>query len=426
MTGKAALVFVAGFSFIIGYISMNLNNLATQATSNMALYNQTTASHGIATTAANVGLAKFYQDTSWRGSISQTMTGVNKGSFTATMADLGGNKLRLQSVSTYAVPGAGNIHDTVEVYFDSRKRNSFSMYAWMTDFEGNVFWVTGDTVWGRVHSNGNLHVNGKPVFMEKATTSKGFDPKAGTGTNKAIFKKGYETGIAQIVFPTDLNEIITASAVASGGKRYAGEIWVTLDPKTSANNDGTAYVRSTKTGPIIDSIDLNNAGFDGVLLGDQKVHVQGTLDGNLSVASLTDVYVEDDVLYERNPQLVTSDDMLGLVANNNVVVAHNVANNNNVEIQASIFTRTGSFTAENYNTRGLCGTLRVLGSIVQKTRGAVGTFSGSNLTSGLSKRYRFDDRLSDPTVRPPYYPGFYVRTYAITNWWESYRIRLSL
>jgi hypothetical protein len=68
------------------------------------------------------------------------------------------------------------------------------------------------------------------------------------------------------------------------------------------------------------------------------------------------------------------------------------------------------------------GELRVLGSIVQDTRGAIGQFSGSTITSGFSKRYRYDDRLGDQSFRPPFYPGYYVATYAITNWWESYRV----
>jgi hypothetical protein len=130
----------------------------------------------------------------------------------------------------------------------------------------------------------------------------------------------------------------------------------------------------------------------------------------------------NDLYYERNPQTIpSSDDLLGLVANNNVVIANNAANNSGVDIFGNIFARSGSFTAENYNSRPI-STLKVLGSIVQNTRGAVGQFSGSSLTNGFSKRYRFDDRLNDPAFRPPYYPGYYVRTLSVANWWESFKI----
>jgi hypothetical protein len=421
MGGRAALIVVMSLSFILGYIGFNMNRYATDAVGNMASYYDASASHNLALAGANVGLSTFYQDTTWFGTTTQTLDEASlKGSFTVSIAALGGNNVRLRSVSTYKTWYSQDLHDTVEVYFNRNRLNSFSMYAWMTDFEGNVFWITGDTVWGRVHSNGNLHVNGSPVFMEKATTSKQFDPKVGKGANHAIFKQGYETGVASIDFPTNLNDLIAAST--SGGKKYTSAIWVTLSPGTSASGDGVAYIRSTQSGPIIDSISLSDPGFNGVIMSTGRVNVQGTLDGKLTIASLTDVYVQNDIVYEKDPLTGTSDDLLGLVAEQNVVVADNAANHADCTIQAAIFTRDGSFTAENYSSRGLSGKLQVLGSIVQETRGAVGQFAGSNLTSGFYKRYVYDPRLEDPAYRPPYFPGYYVKTYAITNWWESYRI----
>ncbi|MEK6572599.1 MAG: hypothetical protein AABZ61_14595, partial [Bacteroidota bacterium] len=158
------------------------------------------------------------------------------------------------------------------------------------------------------------------------------------------------------------------------------------------------------------------------LLGDQRVHVQGTLDGRLSISSLQDLYIEDNIMYEKNPLQGYSDDMLGLVTENYVYVADNAANNSDCEIHAAIFSRAKSFMAEHYNTRPVSGQLRLIGSIVQDTRGAVGTFSGSTITHGFSKRYRYDPRLADPNVRPPYFPGFFTKTLQISGWWESFRL----
>jgi hypothetical protein len=424
MGGRASLILVLGFASIVGYISMNVNNLATKAIGNMAMYNAMTASHHLALAGANVRLAKFYQDTTDLDPVSRTFTGSRfTGSYTATMDKISWDKMRMRSISSYPVTAVRSIHDTVDVYFNIMRENTFTLFAWMTDFEGNVFWVTGDTVWGRIHSNGNLHINGSPVFMEKATTAKTFDPpKVGAGTNRAIFKSGYETGIAPIDFPNDLSEVVNAST--AGGRKYIGDIYVVLSPGTSANNDGKAYIISgnVKTGTVIDSIDLNNPGFNGVVYGTGRVNVEGTADGALTICSATNVWVQNDVLLERNPRVGTSDDVVGLVAEQNVIVADNAANRSNCEIQGNIFTRTGSFYAQNYSSLPLTGEMRILGSVVQQTRGAVGTFAGSSLKTGFSKRYRYDDRLRDGTFRPPYYPGFYVATYNITNWWESYRI----
>jgi hypothetical protein len=418
MGGKAALVLILGFSFVLGYISTNLSNIATRAQGNMSSYTASTVSHNLAISAANAGLAQLYQDTSWRGTVSQTLSGSLNGTATYSIANDATGRPFLRAVSV-AQGTDGLVRDTVEISFAANSYQSFTLFAWLTDFEGNVFWFTGDSVWGRVHSNGNLHMSGTPVFMQKVTTSKGFDPKWGTGGNDAIFKAGYETGIGDIQFPTDLSPLFAGAA--SGGRAYTGNIEVRLNGGTATDNDGYALVYSGST--LIDSINLNASGFNGAITSTGVVSVNGTLDGKLTIGSSTNIYVTDDIVYE-NRNYDASDDVLGLVANGNVTVADNTANSSNCEIDGSVFARSGSYGAENYNHGSPRGVMKLTGSIVQKTRGAVGTFQNgtSTLKTGYSKRYRYDDRLSDPTFRPPFYPGFYTGTFAISNWWENVRI----
>jgi hypothetical protein len=443
MAGRASLIIVLGFSFIMGYALQNLNTAGTLAAGNMSTYNVMTASHNLALAGANVALAKLYRDTTWGSSgtatLTQSFSGNSfTGSFTASAFKAGAWKT-VRSVSSYPVGGT-TYRDTIEVSLSNNITNTFTLFAWMTNLENGVFWITGDSVWGRVHSNDNLTVSGSPVFLQKVTTAKGFIPPVGKSqtiggtkyTNKAVFinPPQPETGVPRINLPNDLTDLANAAASANG-KKYTGDIWVTLDGKSpTVSGDGMAYIRQTKTGPIKDSISLSDPNFNGVLMATGVVNVQGTLDGDLTIASYStpsattnNVVVQGDILYEKNPLYGTSDDMLGLVANNNVIVADNVAAGGNREIDASIFARVGSFTAENYSTRPLNNELKVLGSIVQNSRGPVGTFSGgSSLQHGFYKRYRYDDRLADPSVRPPHYPGWVSTTYAILNWWESYRL----
>jgi hypothetical protein len=419
MGGKAALVLVLGFGMLLVKIAFNMNELETKAVDNVSMYLENTISHNLALAGANVALSVVYQNPAVRNNVVDppvfTSGPFAGGKYTARMDSLNPSLLRLRTVSAFQ-----GLQDTVDVTFKTQLSQSFSMFAWMTDFEGNVFWVTGDTVWGQVHSNGALHVDGSPVFWEKVTTAKKFDPKPGVGTNHAIFKNGYETGVATITLPGDLSEIIAAADF--GGKRYTSEIWLTLSPGAGDKGDGKVYVRSTSGGAIIDSVSIADPSFNGVILGNQRVHVSGTLDGKLTIASLQDLYVEDNVLYESSPLSGNSDDLLGLVANNDVVVADNTANNDNCEIDAAILSRASSFKAEHYNSRPVSGELRLLGGIVQEERGPVGTYAGSAINHGFSKRYRYDDRLADPNYRPPYFPGFYTQTLQISGWWESFRI----
>ncbi len=213
-----------------------------------------------------------------------------------------------------------------------------------------------------------------------------------------------------------------------GGYFTTDEIWVELDPKTGANNDGWAFVYNAYDllpANLMDSIDINGFSFNGVLYAQDTVHLRGTLDGELTIATGSDIYLDDDVIYERSPVMgdpTATDDLLGLVAEKNVYIADNPANHDDISIHATIFTRTGSFTAENYDTRPVSGYINLIGGIVQDTRGPVGTgkFTGGKVVieSGFYKRYYFDERLSDNLFRPPSFPGFWTRTLRIAGWWE--------
>lgn len=419
MGGKAAVILVIGFGIVLGRIAFNMNDLETKAVDNVSYYLENTIAHNLALAGTNAALSMVYQDSTIRGTVTnppQFTSGPFKGGqYSSTMTEAGGGLLRLRTVSTYK-----GLKDTVDVTFTAPGTVPFSIYAWFTNVEGDIWWITKDTVWGRVHSNDTINVNGSPVYWKKVTTAKKFNPKPGYGTNHAIYKDGYETGVHPITIPTDFTYLINAST--SGGRRYASEIWITLSAGTAANNDGKVYVRNTETGPIVDSVSLSDPSFNGAILGNQRVHVKGTLDGKLSIASLQDIYVEDNILYEKNPLYYPSDDMLGLVGQTNVVVVDNWNNNHDCEIDAAVFAASGSFGAEHYSTRPVSGQLRLIGSITQNIRGAVGTFSGATILHGFSKRYRYDTRYDDPSVRPPFFPGTAPGTLQIAGWWESFRL----
>jgi hypothetical protein len=418
MGGKAALVLILGFSFVLGYISTNLSNIASRAQGNMSSYAASTVSHNLAISAANAGLAQLYQDTSWRGTVSQTLSGSMNGTATYKIANDAMGRPFLRAVSM-AQGTDGLVRDTVEITFAANSYQSFSLFAWMTNTENGVYWITGDSVRGRVHSNDNMYMSGSPVFMKKLTTAKALTPAWKKSGNNAVFKEGYETGVARIDLPTDLSPLWNAAT--SGGRTYTGNIEVRLNGGTSASGDGYALVYSGTT--RVDSLRIGAAGFNGVIASNGNVSVKGTLDGKLSIASRQNVVVLDNVVYENRNYPVT-DDLLGLVAEQDVVVANNTANQSNCEIDASIFARTGSFEAESYSSGSPRGLLRVTGSLVQNARGAVGTFNSASgsLKTGYLKRYTYDERLSNPAFRPPYYPGYYAKTFAIANWWENVRI----
>ncbi|MBX2990019.1 MAG: hypothetical protein KF749_02505 [Bacteroidetes bacterium] len=412
MLSKASLIMVMGFGGIVGYIGLNMARNAGTANDNSSIYAEKATSQNLAFTGANIGLANLYQDSLWRGPVTQQVD-VNgmAGSFTVH-AEEGASGSLVRSISSLRSIAGPMRHDTVEVSFADAEENSFSLYAWMSNNEGNVYWFTGDTVWGALHSNSSLNVSGYPVFMEKVTTAG--DIKG--DKKNAKFKKGYKTGASRITFPSDLSRLVTAAN--SGGRYYGQAVEVTLQPGSAAAGDGKAIVRSLSGTTINDTIQISSSGFNGVIGSSQKVNVKGTLDGKLTVFSQQDIWIQDDVTYASGSNYSTSNDLLGLVADKNVIITNNQANALSVKIQASIFCRSGSFYAENYQSRPK-GVLQVQGSIVQNDRGAVGTFSGSSLVSGFQKRYTYDQRLANNQVRPPFYPGFFDLRRRIAGWWTG-------
>jgi hypothetical protein len=100
---------------------------------------------------------------------------------------------------------------------------------------------------------------------------------------------------------------------------------------------------------------------------------------------------------------------LGLIARN-VIVGNSAPAN--MEIDAEMLAgrnsttnpsdTDGSFYVQNYSTKTPTGTLKIMGGVIQRARGPVGTFNGSGLQSGYAKNYYYDTRMADNP--PPYFP----------------------
>lgn len=337
---------------------------------------------------------------------------------------------------------------------------------------------------GPVRSNDEFYICGNPDFKGQVTTG---DPSssdkpywndpAGCSNDAPIFEKGPIQGQGSISMPPSDSKIETYAA--SAGCVYTGPTAIqlsgtkmtVLSPDTRSAN-ANCYNTSTPNVPY--TVDLTSTSFNGVVYvqgipssgtnsgpcqtnlsswlststdpcSSGDAFVQGTLNGQLTIATANNLFVTGDVTYNS----FTGNTVLGLVANNFVEVNHpidgygrtvvgsvpfyssgstrwcfgapadntantsftNCASSNSytnnpathtVTIDAAILTVQQSMETANFLYGGVLGTLAVNGAIAGTYMDIEGVFNGNNsLVDGYNENYTYDTRLQHLT--PPYF-----------------------
>ncbi len=332
------------------------------------------------------------------------------GTYTVTIdPDDGNASTYLKSYKILAVGDVGGVQRKIEIEL---KSTTFNYYAYMTGDEGGTIWFHGgDVIEGPTHSNDQISITQDPVFMGKLTSSAS-SFNEGSPFNPD-FREGYQLDVPAIAFPTQQD--IINNYWASNSEPPGLTIDATYGKHSSIvfNSDGTLTYNVWHYNwwgwRIYDILNetVSIASLNGMVWVDGDVRVEGTVDGDVSVVSTDDMYITDDVVYadsdadgKPNPN---SDDLLGLISFKNIIVKDNFENRNDVVINAALLTLGNSFTVENYNWGSPRGHLTIWGSLSQKVRGPVGTFSWGGWTStGYDKDYHYDTRLAERP--PPYFP----------------------
>ncbi|MEJ2543323.1 MAG: hypothetical protein P8Y99_04590 [Calditrichaceae bacterium] len=424
MFGKGALIMVMGAVIIFSLYQLRLNRSVLSTTDNFNRQYIKTKISAASQSAMNYAL----NDVLNSGSTDKTyfIYSHNCTSLVKIKQLSGGDSVRTSVVSSgwvideYDNSKFRRAQDSVVALFTNEV--SMSQYGWWSDDENGVFWITGDTCWGRMHSNSMIHTKGSPVFMKKLTSSLGINPSV--KTSSAIFNGGYEK-IDKVPMPTNMSKLETMATSGNGGASVNTKCLYDQDLELDFLADGRV---GRTTGGVTDTVLLTDIAPTGVIWNTGETRVKGTLNGQLSILS-EDIYIDDDVVMADNPMTnPMSDDALGLISRDDIFVTNNTANNSDCVIQAGICAVDGSFQAEDPSSRPKAGSLTIYGSIAQKKRGAVGKFNPTTkvIVNGFQKNYyhdkRFDpDYKEDPNVNyiyPPGYPTLSGSGLSLVYWWE--------
>lgn len=413
MAGKAALFLVVGFSLIFLTIGKNFGGLSNRAVDNLTDYYAETVSHDIAVTGANMAANRIFLDPTWTAGYNNVSYQNGTMNVTVSVIDAFKNIRKITSVGTLKrLSNTGQMEDVTNTVSVILQPSKFSKFAYYSVSEGSsIYWISQDTVYGPFHTQDYLRVSGNPVFWGKATTRRALVKNP--SNSKPKFYGGFEKGV-NLPLPTDGLAPIENAADA-GGYKFSGKdtIYITFAI------DSIKY-KFSFNGPTTTVLASSFAPNGVIFAKDAVVRLQGTVKGQYSVACSGSsgkgkIFLDDNIVYNTDPRTdPSSQDLLGIIAKNDVLITDNSANNNDIHIHASIYSEAAGFGAENYNTRPVSGRIHLLGGIIQNTRRAVGTFSGSNITTGFAKSYRYDERLMFSS--PPMYPG--TGAFEIVSWLE--------
>lgn len=445
MGGKAALILVMGFGVIFGYIGFRLNELESRAMDNTANYFEITSSHNFAVSGANIGLATLYQDTLlWNlpmGSshfLAVQFFEPNPGPFGRGyyMSELNIVNPETMRVSTFSAmyPYRLEDYDRVEIYL--KNLGYWDILGVMVGFPGSDdTWITLDSMWGRAYFNGNILVYGTPVYNNKVSTAKAFVPMPGIGTNQAIFKDGYETGVSEVPLPQVSD---SADTFPFADTTLPGPVSILFRRRSPADNDGEMLIWSGlhnfSGGPSI-NIDYNLLPRKVVLV-DGDVSVQGVIDGRVTIAARGRITIDDNLTYALDPRVnILSNDMLGLVALGDIEVyappsvLPSIIDRNVQAVMASL----GGMITTNYTDipANWTGVFRNFGAVISRSRTSLANYKVAKvpppayIIKGWYRRFRWDPRLGAPWyMRPPSFPipEDLKKKLQIYSWWENVRV----
>lgn len=314
------------------------------------------------------------------------------------------------AISQYEVRSIGAVQSAKRtVIMEGVRQDTWARFAlWFDHSGGPIYFIGGEVMNGPVHSNTNIFLLNNPVFNALVTSAA---TNWGQWSAAAVFNMGFQLSapretMASVNFA---NLLSNATMVITGGSS------VTLSGGTNTliSNPDRGWVNSNYT--LVGSNSLIYVRTSGTNIG--TVNVEGTnLDGRLTIVADNNIHITNHISYTANPSNGPSDDALGLIAQNNVVVMTNAPNNLNIFahiISCSTVTNySAGFYVTNYNVGSARGTLTVYGGIVQNNRGAVGTTA----PTGFRKNYIYDARfVTDP---PPQYPTL-TNAYIWSNWRET-------
>lgn len=441
--GKATIVYIVGLSLLVSYGLRNINANTLASSDTFQQYYGSMMSRNLAITGANIGTQLLTRNPAYAGDLVNQQFGPG-GWFDMRLTKVG-DEATIIATSRYATAVSreypdGYVRDSVIASF---QRISFCEYGWFTDGEQNGYlqpdgshgphfgasdWkITGDSIFGRAHTNKQFNFAGTPYFQDKVTALHPATLMAVNGVMQPVYNSGYQWGVTVSRPVTSIAALKTMTTAGKG-------INIPLDDNDVGLEfyaDGNVHLKVPfNTGALADTTvpltGLTINGVVGVVGGD--LHVKGTYHGQVTMCAFKgswgtglnkgNIWIEGNIVAADNPRVnASSPDMAGMVAERMVYIKREDTRTSSsvLTIDAAIYAHEGEFAAERYWEPGLHGRVSLFGGVTQATAGPMGVFSSGGLISGFYYSIRHDPRFL--SAQPPAFPS--SDKYKLVTWWEN-------
>ena len=233
------------------------------------------------------------------------------------------------------------------------------------------------TAYGSIYAEGNI--TGSPTMMNGAQ-------KYDHNTIRTVIKNPINFS-SFLTFLSDIQRAAQTGGVYLNDASKAGWRLIfsssgtfTAQSCTKTNGDDVA-----KTSPTCGSATTYTVPANGAVYTGQTAIVSGTVNGRVTVASANNIVIANTISYA-----VSSDDVLGLNAQNDVVIAEYTPST--LAWRAAVLAINGTW--KTWSQSGSHSTMNLTGSAA--------TASGGSMTMFNTRNYLYDDTLQ--YLSPPWYP----------------------
>jgi len=416
MGGKVSIILVMLFSAVFAMVGRTILNRSVTMSDNFVEYYSTTRASNIAISGANIAINRLYLNKDYMDPIYGPFSG---GNIDVDIQKIGTENRRIIAEGTY-----NGVTKSVDILLEPE---NYALFGNFYNVFGGVWAATGDTFRGRFHANDWINCYGDPVFLGPATTSRGV--KLYDKYSHPEFHGGTKvTDPIPLVFDTSAMRI----AAYNNGKicrdtTNTGKV-TTVDIKFLSNGNVTYKIKIGSGSYTPErTVPLTTLSPNGLIYVEKgNINVEGTVNGRTTLvasqkgnSTAGQVFITNSIEYAENPQLYpSSDDMMGIVAENKVTVTYN-SSRGNINIYSSIFSQKDGLVIDRYADYPTAYQMKLFGGIIGQKVQPTAKYQLINgkyvPINGYSYVHYYDDRFTK--VRPPFFPA--TKYFRVISWYED-------